>query len=132
MSLTNPSTNPSEPSVTPGPIEMDSSSSARPMVVRVSLATMKRQLLAQRKALVKRRRNELAAAAKARKTGDQVGQWENLAKGTLAHIRKIDARVGLLDEAQNERSWNFEVDLRDPGLRELGFGMDDNGNYPAL
>jgi hypothetical protein len=50
----------------------------------------------------------------------------------MGYIRRIDARLGLLDESLNERSWQFEIDLRDPDLRELGFGMDDNGNYPAL
>jgi hypothetical protein len=44
----------------------------------------------------------------------------------------MDAQIGLLAQAQNERSWSFNVDLRDPGLFDLGFGMDDNGSYPAL
>jgi hypothetical protein len=51
---------------------------------------------------------------------------------TLAEIRRLDAQIGLLAQAQNERSWSFSVDLRDPGLSDLGFGMDDNGSYPAL
>lgn len=109
------------------------------MVVRVSLKTMKDALLAKRKSLVKLRRNELAAAAKSRKLSvegkapsGQAEMWSKRADDTLSHIRRIDARVGLLNEAQNERSWAFEVDLRDPALRELGFGLDDSGNYPAL
>lgn len=132
MSLTKPSINESESLVTRG-TDINWSSSP-PMTVRVTLATMKRSLAAKRKQLVKRRRNELAAAARARKNVDlstaQVA--ENNAKMTLDHIRKIDARLGLLDDIVNEKSTYFEIDLRDKDLKEFGFGMDDNGNYPAL
>ena len=84
-----------------------------------------------RKSLVKRRRNELAAAAKARKNGDDPSGPESYAKQTMGHIRKIDARLGLLNSSTTP-AMRFEIDLRDPGLREMGFGMDENGNYPAL
>jgi len=131
MSSTKLSTSTSEATATPGPIETDSSSSAHPMVVKVSLVTMKKQLAGYRKSLVKRRRNELAAAARARKDGvtDQSGQ---AAANTLIFIRMVDAQLGLLNDSLNERSSQFAVDLRDPSLIYLGFGMDENGNYPAL
>lgn len=104
------------------------------MTVRVSLSTMKQQLAARRKYLVKTRRNELNTAARARKKGDdQSGlEWARKAEESLIEIRWMDAQIGLLAQAQNERSWSFNVDLRDPGLFDLGFGMDDNGSYPAL
>lgn len=132
MSLTKPSTSTSAATATSGPTEAGSSSSDLPMVVRVSLNTMKQSLQAMRKSLVKQRRNELAAAARVRKSGQDSSGQEKMARQTLGHIRKIDARLGLLDEAINQKSTDFTVDLRDPGLRELGFGMDSNGNYPAL
>jgi hypothetical protein len=104
------------------------------MTVKISLLTMKQQLIARRKFLVKTRRNELNTAARARKKGDdQSGRvWSNTAILTLSQIRELDARIGLLLRASNERSWSFDVDLRDPDLTDLGFGMDENGNYPAL
>ena len=133
MSSRNPLTSTSEPTATPGLPEAVLLSSGE-MTVKISLVVMKQQLTARRKFLVKTRRNELNTAARARKKGeDQSGQvWSNMAMGTLIEIRRMDAQLGLLVQAQNERSWNFEVDLRDPDLMALGFGMDENGNYPAL
>lgn len=133
MSSRNPSTSTSEPTVIPGPPEGVLLSSEA-MTVKVSLTIMKQQLAARRKYLVKTRRNELNTAARARKKGeDQSGQvWSKMATLTLTEIRKIDAQIGLLSEAQNKVMWNFRVDLRDPDLIELGFGMDENGTYPAL
>jgi len=133
MSSRNPLTSTSEPTATPGPPEVASLSSGE-MTVKISLLTMKQQLIARRKFLVKTRRNELNTAARARKKGDdQSGRvWSNTAILTLSQIRELDARIGLLLRASNERSWSFDVDLRDPDLTDLGFGMDENGNYPAL
>ncbi len=51
---------------------------------------------------------------------------------TMEDIRDADARIGILNLAANERSTYFDIDLRDPDLRMFGFGMDDNGTYPAL
>jgi hypothetical protein len=102
------------------------------MVVKVSLTSLRSQLGGYRKSLVKRRRNLLAQAAKARRDGGSYSPLEREAKMTLEDIRDTDAKIGLIGKALNQGSWQLEVDLRDPGLRELGFGMDENGNYPAL
>ena len=59
-------------------------------------------------------------------------QAEHNAKITLGHVRKLDARLGLLADIVNDKSTYFTFDLRDPDLKDFGFGMDDNGNYPAL
>ena len=133
MSSRNPLTSTSEPTATPGLPEAVLLSSGE-MTVKISLVVMKQQLMARRKFLVKTRRNELNTAARARKKGDdQSGRvWSNTAILTLSQIRELDARIGLLLRASNERSWSFDVDLRDPDLTDLGFGMDENGNYPAL
>jgi hypothetical protein len=50
----------------------------------------------------------------------------------LEQIRYIDARLGLLAAAVNERSTYFDVDLLSEEALELGFGLDANGSYPAL
>lgn len=132
MSSTSPSTSTSELSPIFGTATL--SSSDQPILVKVPLVTMQKQLGAFRKSLVKRRRNELAAAARARKSEAPSGaaQWEAQAKATMKHLRKVDARMGLLKAATGPSGTYFYIDLRDPDLRDFGFGMDDNGNYPAL
>ncbi len=102
------------------------------MVVTVSLGSMKTQLQGYRKSLVKKRRNYLAQAARVRRDGGQSSLLEHEARKTFDEIRDTDARIGLIGKALNFGTTKLEVDLRDPGLRELGFGMDENGNYPAL
>ena len=108
------------------------SSSSGPMTVKIALPTMRAALAARRKYLVKQRRNFLAAAAKDRKKGILDSPAELRATDTLHLIRAMDAKLGLLSKLVNESSTTFVIDIRDPDLRELGFGMDDNGNYPAL
>lgn len=110
------------------------SSSSGPMTVKIALPTMRAALAARRKFLVKQRRNHLATAARLRKSGGATlaGEADDNAKQTLGWIRQIDAKLGLLSKLVNESSTYFVIDIRDPDLRELGFGMDDNGNYPAL
>lgn len=108
------------------------SSSSGPMTVKIALPTMKAALAARRKFLVKQRRNFLAAAAKDRKRGKWDSPAEARAQDTLHLIRQIDAKLGLLSKIVNESTTTFVIDIRDPDLRDFGFGMDDNGNYPAL
>ena len=102
------------------------------MPVTVTVAQLKTQQLAYRRYLVKKRRNELAQAAKFRKAGTVVlaGQAANDAEATLKSIRRIDARLGLLTAAP--ATTKFKINVRDEDLVEFGFGMDQNGNYPAL
>ena len=114
------------------PLSIDSFWSDQPMPVTVTVAQLKTQQMAYRRYLVKKRRNELAQAAKFRKAGSQVlaGQAASDADLTLKSIRRIDARLGLLTAAP--ASTKFRVNVRDEDLVEFGFGMDQNGNYPAL
>jgi hypothetical protein len=130
MSSTKLSTSESQSEATP--LITDSFWSDRPMPVTVTVAQLKKQQLAYRRYLVKKRRNELAQAAKYRKAGEVVqhGLAEAAAAETLKSIRRIDARLGLLD--LGAASTRFTIDLRDEDLVEFGFGMDQNGNYPAL
>ena len=50
----------------------------------------------------------------------------------MRRIRELDAMLGLLSEAVNEKTTWFTIDLLDPQVQDLGFGLDANGNYPAL
>lgn len=79
---------------------------------------------------MKKRRNALARNAAARRSGEPTdpGAVEALTDS----IRRIDSMLGLLEKAHNKRSWNFRVDLLDPIIEEMGFGLDSNGNFPAL
>ena len=129
MSLTKPSTSESESSLSFGPGVLSSSA---PMTVTVSLPTMRQALQARRRSLVKKRRNYLAEAARERKKGKLGGPAEHFATTCLSDIREVDAKLGLLSKLINESTTRFTIDLRDPDLVDLGFGMDDNGNYPAL
>jgi hypothetical protein len=130
MSLTKDLTseNPSVP--TPGTEDYPFWEASMP--VMVTLAQLKAQQAGYRKSLVKTRRNQLAQAAKLHKAGDEVsaGEARRSANNTLLSIRKMDARMGLLSLAP--ATTKFKIDLRDPELEWFGFGMDHNGNYPAL
>ena len=50
----------------------------------------------------------------------------------MRRIRELDAMLGLLSEAVNEKTTWFTIDLLDPQVQDLGFGLDANGSYPAL
>lgn len=132
MSLIKPSTSESPSTPTPSS-EAILSSLAGKTTVKIGLLATKQALLNRRKQLVKQRRNLLSQAAAARRKGTSDALLKHAAAQAMGLIRKADARVGLLSEAQNERSWSFEIDLYDQSLiEELGFGLDENGNYPAL
>lgn len=67
-----------------------------------------------------------------RKSGDDPFGPAKVAERSLGRIRQLDAMIGLLSEALNEKTTQFSLDLLDPQVQELGFGLDENGNYPAL
>jgi len=127
----NPSTSTSEPTATPGPTG-EASSLWGPMTVKITLATMKKQIQAQRKSQVKQRRNSLNTAARLRKSGGDPSGPASDAEFDMRRIRELDAMLGLLSEAVNEKTTWFMIDLLDPQVQDLGFGLDANGNYPAL
>jgi len=137
-SSTKPSTSEFPSMPTELPLMVTDLSSSAPMMVRVSLLALSDALQARRKQLVKLRRNHMAkAAATRRRLSGAVGKvYSNedtqAAEATLGTIRVIDNQLGLLKMAANQRSHYFDVDVRDPELGELGFGLDTNGNSPAL
>lgn len=128
MSSTKPSTVESLPLATLG--STPDLYSSGPLTIRVTLAALGKALKAKRKALVKERRNALNRAAKDRAAGKTPPY--GLPEKLLARIREIDERLGMLEAATNERSWSFEINIMHPDVLDLGFGLDDNGSYPAL
>jgi hypothetical protein len=130
MSSTSHLTPESPPGLTP--MTGDLFSSAPTMTTKVNKSELLKRLQSRRKQLVRQRRNALAQAAKARSGPDPKSEatFRSKAEIYLDSIRRQDARIDLLDQGAHKV---YDIDLLDAELLvELGFGLDVNGNTPAL
>jgi len=101
--------------------------------VKVSLANLEEALESRRKFLVKQRRNMMSQGAAARRKGDttKATSLGNEADWALRDIRVVDHQLGLLKVASFRTQTYLVLDVLG-GLEQFGFGLDENGSFPAL
>lgn len=128
MSSTKPST--SESPLKPSRPRMGAWFSSDPTMVKVTVEVALQKLAGKRKRLVKDRRNLMAKAAKIATGNIMKDVLKDQADDTLGWIRTVDHQIGLLQVAPKTTKLSF--DLMGEQLGDIGFGMDENGNYPAI
>jgi hypothetical protein len=88
-------------------------------VIKIPAIHVLTKLTGRRQRLVKDRRNAMVKKDPTR------------AADLLKEIHWVDAQIALLQLAPNTAKLSFDLDAKE-FLEELGFGVDEKGNHPAL